>query len=59
MNITAGSSTQKQHLSNGSRTACNIRTSGIGNNDRNSFKFWAEKYPEECCKRCLIRYNHK
>jgi hypothetical protein len=59
MIITAGGSMQKQHLRNGSRTACNRRTSGIGNNDKNEFKFWAEKYPEECCKKCLIRYNQK
>jgi hypothetical protein len=59
MNITSGQSAQKQHLENGSLTACNRRTSGIGKNDFQSFKWLAEKYPEVCCQKCLNRFNQK
>ncbi len=59
MNISAGQSSQKQHLSNGALTACNRRTSGIGKNDKESFKWWVEKYPQECCQKCLTRFNQK
>jgi hypothetical protein len=59
MNITAGQSAKKQHLSNGAVTSCNRRTSGIGSNDFQSFKWWAEKHPDACCQKCLNRYNEK
>jgi hypothetical protein len=59
MNITAGQSAKKQHLSNGSRTYCNRRTSGIGKHDFDSFKWWAEKYPDVCCQKCLNRFIEK
>jgi hypothetical protein len=59
MNITAGQSAVKQHLSNGSMTACNRRTSGIGKNSFDEFKWVAENYPEVCCSKCLNRFNEK
>jgi hypothetical protein len=59
MNITAGESAKKQHLRNGALTACNRKTSGIGNNDFEYFKWWAEEHPEICCQKCLNRYNEK
>jgi len=59
MIITAGYSAKKEHLSNGAVTACNRRTSGIGKNDFQDFKWWAEKYPDVCCQKCLNRFNEK
>ena len=59
MNITAGQSAKKEHLSNGAVTACNRRTSGIGSNDFQSFKWWVEKHPYACCQKCLNRFNEK
>ena len=59
MNIAAGQSAKKEHLRNGAVTACNRRTSGIGSNDFQSFKWWAEKYPDACCQKCLSRFNEK
>jgi hypothetical protein len=59
MNIAAGESAKKQHLSNGSLTYCNRKTSGIGKNDFQSFKWWAENYPNSCCQKCLNRFNEK
>jgi hypothetical protein len=59
MNITAGQSAKKQHLQNGSLTACNRKSSGIGLNDFQGFKWWVEKYPEICCQKCLNRFNEK
>jgi hypothetical protein len=59
MNIAAGQSSQKQHLSNGAVTACNRKTSGIGSNDLQSFKWWVEKYPNVCCLKCTNTYNQK
>jgi hypothetical protein len=59
MNIAAGQSAKKEHLSNGALTACNRRTSGIGKNDLQSFKWWADTHPESCCQKCLNRYNQK
>ena len=59
MNNTKGESAKKQHLSNGSLTACNIKTSGINKNDFQSFKFWAEKYQNICCIKCLNIFNEK
>jgi hypothetical protein len=59
MNITSGQSAKKEHLSNGAVTACNKRTSGPGKNDFDSFKWMAEKYPEDCCKVCLDRFNER
>ena len=56
MNIATGQSAKKQHLFNGSRTACNRRMTGMS---FEYYKFWAEKYPEECCQKCLNRYNEK
>lgn len=57
--ITAGQSSKRQHLRNGAGTACNRRTSGIGANDFEDFKWSAEKYPEYCCQKCLNRFNEK
>jgi hypothetical protein len=59
MNITKGQSVAKEHLQNGSMTACNRRTSGVGKNEFESFKFFANKYPESCCKVCLTKYNER
>lgn len=60
MNLTLGQSSTKQHLNNGgARTACNRRTSGIGSNGIESFKWWAENHPEVCCQKCLNRFNEK
>jgi hypothetical protein len=59
MNITAGQSAQKQHLSNGAKTMCNRRTSGIGANDFNSFRWWVDNHKEICCQKCLNRYLDK
>ena len=59
MNITKGQSTQKQHLSNGSRTVCNRKTTGINTNEFKDYKWWAEKYTENCCKKCLSRFIEK
>lgn len=59
MNLTSGQSAKKQHLSNGSLTACNRKTSGIGSNDFQNFKWWAEKYPDVCCQKCLNRFTEK
>jgi hypothetical protein len=59
MNNTKGQSTQKQHLFNGSKTACNRTTTGINTNEFADFIWWAEKYPEICCKKCLNRYTEK
>ena len=59
MNISKGQSSVKQHLSNGAVTSCNRRTSGIGSNSFDSFKWWAEKYPNECCQRCLNKFKEK
>jgi len=52
MNISAGQSSKKEHLGNGSRTACNRKTSGIGCNGLESFKWWVEKHPDACCEKC-------
>ena len=46
INIAAGQLSKRQHLRNGAGTACNRRTSGIGNNDFEDFKWIAEKHPE-------------
>ncbi len=59
MNITKGQSVSKEHLQNGSMTACNRRTSGAGKNEFESFKFFVDKYPESCCKVCLTKYNER
>jgi hypothetical protein len=59
MNIAAGQSAKKQHLSNGAVTACNRKSSGIGKNDFESFKWFAQKYPDACCQKCLNRFNEK
>jgi len=57
MNLATGESAKKQHLSLGSRTECNRRTSMP--NGLESFKWYAEKYPEHCCQKCLNRFNEK
>jgi hypothetical protein len=59
MDISKGQSVAKEHLRNGSITSCNRRTSGIGNNEFNDFKWYATKYPESCCKICLTKYNER
>ena len=59
INIAAGQSSKRQHLRNGAGTACNRRTSGINCHDFEGFKWWAEKYPEDCCQKCLNRFNER
>lgn len=59
MNITAGQTTKKEHLRNGSKTACNRKSSGIGLHDFNDYKWHVTNYPEDCCKICLSRFNEK
>jgi hypothetical protein len=59
MNLTSGQSSQKEHLRNGSKTACNRRTSGIGVSEFKDYKFSATNYPEDCCKVCLTKYNEQ
>lgn len=59
MNTTKGQSAEKQHLSNGSMTACNRKSSGINKNDFKEYGWWAEKHPEVCCKKCLNRFLEK
>ncbi len=59
MNTTTGQSAKKEHLRNGALTSCNRKTSGIGNNDFQSFKWLANNYPNVCCQKCLNRYNEK
>ena len=59
MIITKGYTAKKEHLTNGSRTACNIVTSGIGKNELEHFKWLAEEYPEICCQKCLNRFNER
>ena len=55
MILTKGQSAKKRHLSIGSRTACNRRTSMP--NGLEYFKWDAEKYPEHCCQKCLKKFN--
>ena len=58
MNLTKFSSAKKEHLIiSGASTECNRRTSGIGTSSPENFKFYAEKYPESCCSKCLNAYN--
>jgi len=57
MNSTSGQSAKKQHLSIGSRTACNRRTSMP--NGFEYFKWWVEKHPDACCQKCLNKFNEK
>lgn len=59
MNISKGQSSQKQHLSNGSLTACNVKSSGFNKNDFESYKWWAENHIEACCTKCLNRFYEK
>ena len=35
------------------------QSSVIGSNSFDSFKWWAEKYPNECCQRCLNKFKEK
>jgi hypothetical protein len=58
MNITSGQSAKKQHLSNGSLTACNRRTS-FSQHDFESFKWTAENWSSHCCQKCLNSFNEK
>jgi hypothetical protein len=41
----------------GSRTACMRKTSGVGANSTEEFEYWANKAPEICCSKCLLKYN--
>ncbi len=59
MNIAAGQSSKKQHLSNGASTACNRKLGGIGCNSFEGFKWWAENHPDACCQKCLTRFIEK
>jgi hypothetical protein len=60
MNLSRFSSAKKEHLRvSGASTECNRRTSGIGANNMEGFKFFAEKYPEACCSKCLAAYNRR
>jgi hypothetical protein len=56
MNIVSGQSAKKEHLSIGSITACNRKMS-VGKNDYESFKHYANKYPQICCAKCLSKFN--
>lgn len=57
-NLTFFSSAKKEHLRyRGANTECNRKTSGIGANNIEGFTWWAEKYPESCCQKCLNRFN--
>ncbi len=59
MNLASGQSAIKQHLRNGAVTSCNRKTSGISTNEFADFKWWAEKYPNVCCQKCLSRFVEK
>jgi hypothetical protein len=59
MNITNGQSAQKQHLRNGSSTACNRKTSGINTHDFQDYTSWAKEQQGLCCKKCLKRFTEK
>lgn len=58
MNIATGQSAAKEHLANGSMTACNRKIS-TGKNDAAQFKVIAEKHPEKCCAKCLAKFKQK
>jgi len=53
MNIVAGQSSGKIHLSNGSMTMCHKKSF----NKLNESEFIADfkKYPEICCKQCVYK----
>jgi hypothetical protein len=59
MNLTVSQSSQKEHLRNGSKTACNRRTSGIGISEFKDYQWNVDNYPEHCCKVCLTKYNEQ
>jgi hypothetical protein len=57
-NLTPFSTAKKEHLRyKGANTECNRSTSGIGANDIKVFTWWAENHPENCCQKCLNRFN--
>ena len=56
MNLTSSKLLKKAHLTKGGISACNRRTSGNGVSEF-FYNLYAEKYPEECCKICLSKFN--
>tara|TARA_R110000868_G_scaffold403796_2_gene681386 strand:- start:373 stop:585 length:213 start_codon:yes stop_codon:yes gene_type:complete len=58
MNLTSSKLLKKAHLTHGGITACNRKASGNGVSEF-FYNLYAEKYPEECCKICLSKFNHK
>ena len=58
MNIAKGQSSKKQHLVKDARTECNLKLSGHAEG-MDGFAWWAEKYPETCCKKCLNRFKER
>jgi hypothetical protein len=59
MNTTSGESSAKQHLTNGSKTACNRKSSGHNKNEFESFKWWMDNAPHLCCQKCSNRFIEK
>jgi hypothetical protein len=51
MNIATGQSARKEHLINGSRTACNRKIS-FGKSGKAEFKLLFQTHPELCCSKC-------
>lgn len=56
MNITVGSTFKKEHLFNGSRTACNRKTS-FDVNSKEQFKYLMNLNLDYCCKKCVAYFN--
>jgi hypothetical protein len=56
MNISVGSAFKKEHLFNGSRTACNRKTS-FAMNSKEQFKNLMELNLEHCCEKCVAYFN--
>lgn len=56
-NLTSFSSAKKEHLRYiGANTECNKKTSGINVNNLEQFAWLVERYPQNCCKKCLQKY---
>jgi hypothetical protein len=56
MNLATGNSAKKEHLSKGAYTACNRKMSTF-KNEYDSFKHYANNYPQICCTKCLEQFN--
>jgi hypothetical protein len=54
MNIASGNSAFKQHLANGSKTACNRKMS-FGKLSKQEFKQELISHPESCCSKCASK----